>query len=207
MEQDSNPWIALQWPPAQHAARSPLPARGYTCGYCDHRVSPTEGWLSNNQSYGVYICPYCRRPTFLGINDEQVPVPKFGNPVRFLPPDVDRLYTEARAAIGAGAFSAAVLVARKILMHVAVEKQAKTNQGFSYYVGYLASTNLIPHGAEEWVDEIKDQGNEANHAINVVAQDEAEDLLFFVEGLLRNVYEYPGLHEERKAAKSTPTTT
>ena len=43
----------------------------------------------------------------------------------------------------------------------------------------------------EWVNHIKDKGNEANHEITIAKSDEAKELLAFVEMLLKLIYEFP----------------
>jgi len=76
-------------------------------------------------------------------------------------------------------------------MHIAVDLGAKKNQGFTYYVEYLASNGYVPPNGKPWVDHIKDLGNEANHEIRLMTAEEAHRLLTFVEMLLIFLYEFP----------------
>ena len=115
----------------------------------------------------------------------------YANSVRHLPQDIEKLYEEARSAIGSGAPTAAVLACRTLLMHVAVEKGAKEGENFLSYVTYLAEKNFIPAGASAWVDKIRTKGNEANHQIVIKTREEAEEMIEFSEMLLKVVYEYP----------------
>jgi hypothetical protein len=89
------------------------------------------------------------------------------------------------------AYTAAVLACRKILMHIAVEKQAQENQSFVVYVEYLAGKHYVPPGGEGWVDHIRKKGNEANHEIKLMSKADAEELITFVEMLLKLIYEFP----------------
>ena len=107
------------------------------------------------------------------------------------PKDVDALYEEARRAAGVGSNSCAVLACRKLLMHLAVDKDAEAGKPFAFYVDYLAEKGWVPPNGKAWVNKIKDGGNEENHEIRIADDKTAEDLLFFVQTLLTFMYEVP----------------
>jgi len=181
----------------QNASTS-LASWGFVCGYCGHKVASNTGLDGLVRTGGgghtnlgaLRICPQCTGPTFL-YADQQVPGVPYANSVRHLPQDIEKLYEEARSAIGSGAPTAAVLACRTLLMHVAVEKGAKEGENFLSYVTYLAEKNFIPAGASAWVDKIRTKGNEANHQIVIKTREEAEEMIEFSEMLLKVVYEYP----------------
>jgi len=125
--------------------------------------------------------------------ENQIPATAFGDKIKYVPEEIGKLYDEARNCVGANAFTSAVLACRKILMHIAVEKGAEEGKGFAFYVDYLARENYIPRDGEHWVKYIKDKGNEANHVIAIMEKKDAEDLIVFLGGLLRNIWEYPGM--------------
>lgn len=174
-----------------------LPSRGYTCGYCNRPLASAKGWfgvLEHNQAYraSVYICHHCTSPTFIDHDGQQWPGVVFGNPVQEIPEQtVADLYQEARTATGAGAYTAAVLCCRKLLMHIAVAKCAPVGQSFAAYVDYLAANHYISPDAKDWVDHIRQKGNEANHEIAIMSADDAKDLLAFSEMLLKTIFEFP----------------
>jgi murein tripeptide amidase MpaA len=76
-------------------------------------------------------------------------------------------------------------------MHIAVSKGATPGESFVSYVEFLSSKNYIPPDAKQWVDHIRQKGNEANHEIVVMSRADADDLLSFSEMLLKLVYEFP----------------
>jgi hypothetical protein len=104
------------------------------------------------------------------------------------------------------AYTAAVLVGRKLLMNIAVSRGAKAGESFQSYVNHLAESGIVTNGMTEWVNEIRELGNDANHEIAVMTRDQAEGLLTFVAMLLKVVYEYPELGRrsvaERKRTES-----
>ena len=179
----------------------------YSCGYCDSIVASVSGWLfktgGSHATAGIYICPYCKRPTFFE-EDSQQPGISFGSKVNHISPDVDSLYQEARKCTKAGAQTAAVLACRKILMHTAVDKGAPPGKSFVEYVEYLSEKGYITPGARAWVDAIRTKGNEANHEIKVMAERDAQDLLALVEMLLKIIYEFPGRVPKLTSGTATP---
>ena len=157
---------------------------------------------ANTQDYTFAITAFAHR--FLITINSQTPGASFGSPVR----DVDdagvaTLFTEARNAISGNAHTAAVLCCRKMLMRIAVIKGAKENEGLKYYVDYLANNNHIPQGSKEWVDHIRNKGNEANHDIVLSSPEEAKELVSFVEMLLKVMFEYPAIAKRRIAQSNS----
>jgi hypothetical protein len=108
-----------------------------------------------------------------------------------VPSDTGAIYEEARASVGVNAFTGAVMLCRKVLMHVAVEKGAKENLSFRSYVEWLVEERYAPRGAEPWLDYVRQRGNDANHEIALMTREDAVGVLRFTEALLRAVDELP----------------
>ena len=153
--------------------------------------------------YGrIYVCHQCNQPTFFDRKNGQTPGVSFGNPVNNVSDKaLQEIYEEARKATSAGCYTAAVLCCRKLLMHLAVAKGAKPNGTFKGYVEFLADNNHIPNDCKSWVDEIKDTGNEANHEVKMMKQEDAETLVSFCEMLLKIFYEFPAAAKSRNGKK------
>jgi hypothetical protein len=115
----------------------------------------------------------------------------FGQPVAHLPTDIEALYLEARRCTSASAYTASVLLCRKLLMNVAVSLGAKAGEPFIFYVEYLAANGYVPPNGKGWVDHIRKKGNEATHEIHLMKQGDAEELISFLEMLLKFIYEFP----------------
>lgn len=176
-----------------------IKSRAFTCGHCGNPIASEKGYAAhrfgqdpNREDAMVFICHRCERPTFIDHDGEQVPGVVYGNDVRDISDaDVESLYREARKATGAGCYTLAVLASRKLLMHIAVSKGAETGKNFVYYVEYLSGKNYVPPDAKDWVDHIRTKGNEANHEISLMGQADAEELLSFIEMLLKVIFEFP----------------
>jgi hypothetical protein len=181
---------------------STLQACRYTCGYCGADVSPAVGYVASGRDLPsgmwarVYICHSCSYPTALWMNGQggldQAPGAPFGAHVDHVSdPGVATIYDEARRATAAGAFTAAVLCCRKLLMHIAVAKGAAEGLNFTEYVDFLEKEHWTPRDSKEWVDEIRKKGNQANHKIVIASEADAHRLIGFLEMLLRFMYEFP----------------
>ena len=76
-------------------------------------------------------------------------------------------------------------------MNIAVEQSAPSGHPFVEYVEFLAANGYVPPNGKLWVDHIRKKGNEATHEIALMNENDARELLIFVEMLLRFVYEFP----------------
>jgi Domain of unknown function (DUF4145) len=181
----------LNW----HELKS-IGSKSYTCGYCGNPLASEKGYWATDPhgkpAAYLYVCHYCGKPSFFDPRGDQTPGVAFGRAVEgILEESVAKLYDEARRATSAGAYTAAVLCLRKLLMHVAVSKGAREGQDFSSYVQYLLDHGYVPPDAKEWVDHIRQKGNEANHEIAIMPKDDAEELISFAEMLLKVIFEFP----------------
>lgn len=172
----------------------------YLCGFCGKSAAPGKMYVSTNNNNRIYICPNCTQPTFIDVhNDKQTPQPRLGRDVDGISQkDVAGLYQEARDCTSVRAYTATVMVCRKILMNLDVQHKAEENRQFAYYVDYLADKGFVPPQGKKWVTAIKDRGNDANHEIDPMNEKDAQLILHFTEALLRFNYEMPHLFEEDK---------
>jgi len=168
-----------------------LLSKSYVCGHCGEKVCSQIGYKHHSDPNShIYICHFCGKPTYFS-SEEQVPGPLIGADVRNVPDDIDGLYKEARLSFSVNAFTASIMACRKIIMHIAVSKTATTGLSFQQYVDFLNEKHFIPPDGKEWVDHIRRKGNEANHEIVIMQKDDAEDLIVFIEMLLKLIFEFP----------------
>lgn len=164
-------------------------ASRFTCGYCAHLVAAHLGFHGSQGN--IYVCPNCENPTYFRDFEPQVPGVAPGENVQNVPPDIDALYLEARKSLAADAPTASVLTCRKLLMSIAVAQGAGEGKPFIEYVEYLANNGYVPPNGKGWVDHIRTKGNEANHEIQLMTATDSEELISFIEMLLKFIYEFP----------------
>lgn len=165
---------------------------GFTCGHCGTRVS---GAVVASQAGGQGIpnnrwlaCTECARG-LVEVDGTIFPGAKFGPAVEGLPEVVHTAYDEARNCMQASAYTAAELVCRKILMHVAADKGAPEGEPFAAYLTYLEKQGYVTPPMKGWVDLIRKHGNEATHRLAKTDRTRAESTVMLTAELLRLVYE------------------
>ena len=174
-----------------------LPRMSYKCYYCDNKVASEIGYESPGSGIGqlhayIYICS-CGYPTYFDHIVNQIPLFKFGSNVEYIPTkNVEELYQESRKCYSVGAFTSAILACRKILMNVAADKGAPVGRRFIEYINYLDTNHYIVADSRQYIDQIRNLGNEATNEIAPKTKGDAELAIYFTENLLRNLYEAPG---------------
>lgn len=175
-----------------------LEGKTYICYNCGENVLSNEGYYCNGERFDstdkgtIYICHNCKSPTYF-LHELQIPGAIYGEEVKYLPDDIDITYNEARKCFSVDAFTSSVLCCRKILMHIACEKEADEGKRFEYYVDYLNDKGYIPPDGKEWVDKIRKLGNQATHKLETKSREEAELAIRFTSMLLKFIYEFPEL--------------
>ena len=176
-----------------------LPSINYICGNCGNSLASAYGFTAYsppNQSdivAYIYICHFCFRPTYFDLKGNQIPGSPYGNKVNNIPSEVETLYNEARNCTSCNAYTASVLCCRKLLMNIAVSKGAEEGLKFIEYIEFLSSKHFIPPNGKDWVDHIRKKGNEATHEISIMKKEDAEELITFIEMLLKFIYEFPAI--------------
>ena len=172
--------------------------KAYTCGFCENKVvsyiglrSGAQSDGSGNSTGGIYLCPHCKAPTFINEYGEQIPGSSYGDKIKNLPEDVDNVYEESRSCYKNNNYTACVLLCRKLLMNISVNQGADEGLKFIEYIDYLSQKGFIPPNGKQWVDHIRQKGNEATHEIKIMSENEAKELLIFSEMLLKFIYEFP----------------
>ena len=74
-------------------------------------------------------------------------------------------------------------------MHIAVDKGDAAGKHFVEYIDYLQTNGYITAVMNDWVDRIREAGNESTHEIPQASEEKAKNIMLFTIQLLRNVYE------------------
>lgn len=178
-----------------------IESKNYICGHCGNDITSNKGYYirhdyetssANGHGY-IYICHKCNKPTFFQY-DSQVPNSLYGkcfNEDIFEDKMIYELYEEARHCMIVNAYTSVGMCCRKLLMHIAVDCGADVGEKFAFYVNYLDKQNYIPVKCKDWVDIIRDKGNEANHEIVILEEKDAKQLINFIEIIISVIYEMP----------------
>lgn len=180
-----------------------LNSKSFTCGYCNHSLASDIGYAAydsdgNVQIAWLYICHQCSNATYIDAAGSQAPSPAYGESVNNInDSSIEGLYDEARNCFKVDAYTASVLCSRKLLMNIAVSKGAAEGKKFIEYVEFLSDKGYVPPDGKEWVDHIRKKGNEATHEIKIMKKGDAEDLINFIEMLLKFIFEFPAMMKKK----------
>lgn len=173
-----------------------------TCAYCGNktvihifnRIRKYDSKVFNGYRnlYGIGYCSFCGNPSIFDMTRNLwIPQAKPLTKINHLPGDISSLYEEIRNSYSVGALSCTIMASRKMIMHVAVECGADVGKSFLFYVNYLNDNNYLPKHSNEWLDKIRDAGNEQNHEIAPATREDTDRILAFISSLLKIVYELP----------------
>ena len=186
------------------ANANPVAGATFECPHCGSKTTPlliaTSHQVTDPKKVQavaptrIYACPGCTYPT-ISIEAEKryIPGQRLGRSVRNLPDNIAFLYEEATDAASVGAYTACAMVARKVLMNLAVLEGAPENKSFKQYVDYLSENGFVPKKGQPWVDKIRTGGNEATHEIELISAEQAKDVMYLLENLLRFNFEMTGV--------------
>lgn len=190
---------------AQHFGLRPV-YRDYLCGVCGSKTTGRVLCDVKRESDGT-ITHWCvcacdkHEPTVIqehnGVEVMQLPQPKKFHAATEWPPELQSLYEEASRSFSAGAYTSASMVCRKILMSCVCYEQGEAGvpveegKSFAHYVDYLASKLLNFPAAKAPIDAIRSIGNDANHHVKMVTQQEAERSMTIVHRMLDTIYALP----------------
>lgn len=143
-------------------------------------------------------CVSCRRGVVVNRGTQSPGALPFDDPESTPEKDL-AAWHEVRNCLSVGANTAAVMMCRKLLFHIAVshgleETNAKGRApSFAEALDHLQTEGIITKHMLGWVSRIKDVGNEANHELNGVDSDQANDIAKFTRQLMYLAFELPAM--------------
>lgn len=139
-------------------------------------------------------CPSCGDGSVSTARGSVFPSTPAGRRVMGLPPDVEQAWREGRTAHAVAAYTAAEMMFRKILMHVAVDKAGSApGKRFVEYVNDLEAGHYFISGLKDVVDRVRDRGNTANHELPASTERDSLVTMTITEHLLEGLYELPAM--------------
>ncbi len=169
-------------------------SKSFICWNCNKQVASEKAYFTYDVggycSSFIYICPHCNAPNIY--DDEKRPImqPLPGKEITKLPENLEKIYYEIRKCMQSGCFNGAIMLMRKLIMHIAIEEGDKDGKTFEQYIDFLCSTGIVPKKSRNKADSIRKLGNSANHEIENRTQEEAQNCFEFIELLLRVNYEF-----------------
>ena len=170
-------------------------AGSFICWNCGKEIASEKAYLSYNLSRNsypssIYICPFCNAPLIIDDEKKQVLLPLPGKEISKIPINLEVIYSEIRKCMQSGCFNGAIMLMRKLIMHIAIEEGDKDGKNFEQYIDFLCSNGIVPKKSKKKADSVRKLGNSANHKIEHRTQEEAQNCFEFIELLLKVNYEF-----------------
>jgi len=177
--------------------------KAFTCPYCSVRVKvPAETRIFDAETgaikFHIFKCSNCCMPVTIGQDGSIIPPSLFlpFENITHLPEKIEKMYDECRKSFSAECYYSVIMVARSLIMRIAVDKGALVKLTFEKYVIYLQDQGYISQNNLIWVDKIRRLGNHFIHEVDEATKADAERSIVFVSQLLKNIYELPGMAME-----------
>jgi DNA-directed RNA polymerase subunit RPC12/RpoP len=166
----------------------------------------TEEESGMTGKYSFLKCPRCSRPFIMLQVDDG---PGWDEPRRLYPPvemgvslaipaTLRSAFSEARVCFRAKAYTATVIMCRKVLEGIAEENRI-TARNLVTSLNEMREKGIIENRLFEWADALRISGNEAAHGVSlVVSATDAKDILEFTHALLEYVFTFQEKFEEFK---------
>ena len=157
------------------------------CFIDDQRVS--EGMKSGNINWrGFFWWPF----TSEKLNDH-------------VPNEITSTLNEAKICYTTKCFRAAAVMARRTLEAIAIDKDATTGS-LAARIKVLSDNGTLDKNLADWATEIRLIGNNGAHfdPINNVEQIEADQIILFIDELIKYLYIMPSEIEKRRRKGKTP---
>lgn len=176
-------------------------AKSFICWNCGKEIASEKAYATYKTGRGsyhsfIYICHNCNAPLIIDDEKKQVLLPLPGKEINKLPENIEVVYSEIRKCLQSGCFNGAIMLMRKLVMHLAVEEGCEENKSFLEYVDFLCDKGIVPLKSKSKADSVRTLGNSANHEIENRTQEEAKNCFEFIELLLRVNYEFADERED-----------
>ena len=179
---------------------TPLASLPFICWNCNNQVASDIGYEPRIGNYKkrIYICPHCRAPMLLDNESKQILIPLPGIEIKKLPENIEPIYSEIRKCMQVGCFNGAIMLMRKLIMHIAVEEGDSEGKKFIEYINYLCDEGVVPKKSKSKADSVRELGNSANHEVENRTKEEAQNCFEFIELLLKVNYEFADEESEEE---------
>ncbi|MEK6824156.1 MAG: DUF4145 domain-containing protein [Nanoarchaeota archaeon] len=169
-------------------------SKSFICWNCNKQVASEKAYATYDPSIRyssfIYICPHCNAPNIYDDEKREVLLPLPGKEINKLPENILVVYSEIRKCMQSGCFNGAIMLMRKLIMHIAVEERAEEGKNFIEYIDYLYNNGNIPKKSKNKSDSVRTLGNNTNHKIENRTSEEAQNCFELVELLLKVNYEF-----------------
>jgi hypothetical protein len=178
-------------------------SRAFICWNCNQKVASQKAYFTIKRAYDgtkygslIYICPHCNAPVLIDDKKNEVLLPLPGIEIKNIPENLKLVYNEIRKCMQNNCINGAIMLMRKLIMHIAVEEGDIEGRKFEQYVDFLCTSGIVPKKSKNKADSVRTLGNSTNHEIENRSLEEAQNCFEFIELLLKVNYEFADQEED-----------
>ena len=169
----------------------------FTCGNCDKGVLVTVLCKSGSAAPGSFHDNYMKSSSH--IVEDTYPQKKVFAAPDHVPEDITYFYQQAVDNLKPGSWDSAALMGGKVLETTFKTKFPEVTGKFYNRIETLANDHILIESMKEWAHEIRLVRNEAAHSTERIEEQDARDLMSFVEVLLMYIFTLPGMLANRRS--------
>jgi hypothetical protein len=129
---------------------------------------------------------------------KEYPKPREPSSPPFVPENIDGYFLQAYKAVDDDSYDASAMMSRKVL-EVAVKTIDPSGTGKLYKrIEKLEEKGLITKEMKDWAHIVRDEGNDAVHEEAPFSEEQARELLSFVEMFLYYTFSMPAMVEKKR---------
>lgn len=172
----------------------------WLCGHCNQTVAalpiashPSTADADQAPVSTFLACPSCGKGT-VRVLGQTFPPSLQARPIEHVDEEVAQTWHEVRLAHAVGAYTGAVILCRKLLMHMACDRTgADAGLKFVDYIDILINSGELPKSHQDLLHSVREAGNRATHLLESVNRHDATLTIRITEACLFNLYEIPGM--------------
>ena len=189
--------------------------RRLTCPFCEeegnfaiaHHAEKKKASSSKTLNFDLFQCRNCMAyvHVFWSASEHSIghslydfmvlpwPINGKARPSDNWPPDVQRYWSQARESLRIKSWDAVAVMARSAVQLTMRDKGA-TGKDLYHEIEDLATKGTLPPLMREWSHEVRELGNDSAHpraGAPPTTQEDARDIVEFLDSLLLYLYEYP----------------
>lgn len=164
-------------------------------------ITARSSWYDskNKNTWTMKKCNSCQEVVLLKNHGEKIypaPFPKpTDNRIKEL---IRNDFKEAKLCYSVGAYKATVVLSRRSLQSICIDKGASKNKKLYQQIEELASNGVITEDLKEWATEVRYVGNDGAHPGEEILKEDAESILELTEQLTNVIYIMPQIATELK---------
>ena len=168
-------------------------------------VTTSASWYDSSReiSWAMKKCNSCQNVVMLKNHGETI----YPSP---LPPPIDERIIEAvkidlkeaKLCFSVSAFKATVVLSRRALKSICIDKGASKKKKLYEQIQDLANNDVITNDLKEWATEVRYIGNEGAHPDEEINSEDAEAILKLTEQIANVIYIMPEMARELRQKRN-----